>query len=283
MKRRRVLLGTTIVLAGVAGCSDNRMENKTNSPTNSPSQTLTPSETPTSPPATSVRETVPTGLKQEWSLDRDDDWTERRRLTEYPDSDDAVDWTPDYARTAEYAHESSREEFAATVGSPDVPPLICAVASKWALPTDFSNTSVGLVAEVREWFETQFVECPVSVLKAEHVEPSTSELESGQIIGRDPYEAEGYTDRLKPPFTATIDGESVEVARVSYAAECMLFGLVGSDEQVGYLVGGAWPASNDVTVQTVKNGEMDVSATVSGESWRIKNRLVGVLEDIDQG
>lgn len=289
MRRRRVLLATAAIVSGVAGCSGDGDETGTTSETvrsGTPTTTETPSsekatasETSTS---TSDRETPPAAFKPAWSFDADDDWTERHRSTEYPDSDEAVDWTPDYARSAEYAHVPSREELAAAVGATDVPPLVCGVASKWALPKEFSNTSVGLVAVVREWFETKFEPFPASVVGPENVEPFQSELESGRKIGHDRHDVEGDTGRLDAPFRATLDRESVEVERVSYAADGLLLGLVGSEERVGYLVGGAWPAEDRVTLHTSDNGTIDVSATVSGESWGVEDRLVAVLNDMEQ-
>lgn len=301
MRRRQALLGTTALLAGFAGCngigfgnetdlstdrssdSPTQAETVTPSETPQPSKTATPAETPTSPPDSINRETPPPKFRQGWSFDRDGDWTEQRRITEYPDTDDAYNWTPDYARTAEYAHVPSQEELASALGGAEVPPLGCAVMSKWALPADYSNTSVGFVHLGRKWFATQFEECPVNILNPVWHEPGQSKLESGRTIGDDDHEAEGDTGRPTSPFQATVGDDSIEVERVTYSAEGLLLGLLGPDDRVGYLAGGGWPATDTVTLHTVGHGEMDVTVKVSGESWNVEDRLVEVLNDIDQG
>ena len=281
MMRRRALLGTITALAGLAGCSGNRTVDKTSTPIDTPMVTPTSSDTPIPSPEPPNRETPSADFTQEWSLDESNDWTERQRVAEHPDSDEAVDWTIDYARSAEYAHVPSRQKLASAVDAPDVPPLICAVSSKWALSTNFSGTPVDLVAEVRNWFESKFEKCTVSVNGPENVEPFTAELESGRTTGLDRHEAEGDTGRLDSPFRATIDGESVKVERVSYMAEGVLLGLLGPKKHVGYLVGGAWPSADRVVLHTVENGNRNVSATVSGETWGSKDTLVEVLNDLD--
>lgn len=280
MNRRQVLLGTTTVIAGLAGCSGNKIGDEASPSTDTSSETPISSEAPTSSESTTStadRETPPTDFAPEWSFDADADWTERRRLTEYPDSDEAVDWTPDYARSTEYAHVPSREKLAAALDASDVPPLVSAVLSKWEFSTEVPNTAVDLVAEVRGWFMNQFETFEFDFGSPENVVPDKSELESGRVVGRDSYELEGDTGRLDSPFRATVDGESVEVERVSYGAEGLLLGLVGPEDGVGFLAGGAWPAEDSVTLHTVENGRMDVSATVSGESWDVENSLFDVL------
>lgn len=276
MRRRQVLLGTTVMVTGFAGCNSSRSGNEMDTSTNESTDRTTASETA---PAS---ETPPDEFTQEWLFDREDDWTERRRVTEYPDSDEAVDWTPHYARSAEYAHVPSRDELKSATDASDVPPVGCAVLSKWALPAEFSNTPVGLVARVREWFESRFEECLVNEVSPIWVEPSKSELESGRTIGSDDYDADGDTGRLEATLPVTVDGESVDVERMTYDAEAHLYSLLGPKKRIGYLAGGAWPATDAVTLHTVENGEIDVSATVSGESWGLEERLVDVLENIDQ-
>lgn len=287
MKRRQVLLGSAVVLGGVAGCSKYRSgttPNTTRSPSETRiiSKTRTSSETTTSSPGPSERKTPPADFHQKWTFDEDDDWTERRRRTEYPDSDDAVDWTPDYARSAEYSHAPSREELAGTVDASDVPSVVYAISSKWALPVEFSDTSVGLVAEVRDWFMNQFDSLHFDFGSPENVEPSGTELESGRSIGFDRYELEGDTGQLDHPFRATVNDETIEVNRVSYESEGRLLGLVDRDERIGYLAGGGWPVDDTVTLHT-GDGAVNVSATVSGESWEVEDHLVGALEEIDRG
>lgn len=286
MNRRQALLGTTTVIAGLAGCSGNRTGDGTSTSTDTPPETPTSSkESTSSETATSTadRETPPADFAPEWSFDADDDWTERRRLTEYPDSDEAADWTPDYARSTEYAHVRSREKLAAAIDASDVPPLVSAVLSKWAFSTEAPNTSVDFVAEVRGWFMDQFETFEFDSGSPENVVPDESELESGRVIGRGLYELEGDTGRLDSPFRATVDNESVEVNRVSYDAEGVLLGFVTQKERVGFLAGGAWPAEDGVTLHTAEKGELAVSATVSGESWDVENSLFEVLNDVAQG
>lgn len=277
MKRRQVLLSTAAVISGMAGCSGESPEDATGISEESPSETSSPAETPTT-----TRETPPADFAKEWTLDADDDWTERRRLTEYPDSDEAVDWTPDYARTAEYVHVPSREALASVINASDVPPVLCAVSSKWALPAEFSGTPVDLVANVRDWFGTRFDECGVSVAHPENVDPGVSELDSGREIGWDRYVVKGDTGRLDAPFQAIVDGESVEVKRVRYEAGGLLLGLLGPEKHVGFFAGGGWPSEDSAVLHTVENGEKTVSATVGGESWGVKDSLVGVLNDVEQ-
>lgn len=283
MRRRQVLLSTTTVITGLAGCNGNRTgeqtESETERSTESPpsSETQTTSETPAS---VSHRETPPAEFEQKWSFDTDDDWTERYRLTQYPDSDESVDWTPSYARSAVYAHIASREEFASAVDTPDVPRVGCAILSKWAFSTESPNTPVDFVDEVRGWFMDQFENFHFDFGSPENVEPYKSELESGQEIGRDLYELEADTGQLDAPFRATVDETSVEVNRVSYGAGGVLLGFVGSDDHVGFLAGGVWPVEDSVTLHTVESGEIEVPATVSGDSWDIEISLLDVLEGI---
>jgi hypothetical protein len=280
MNRRQALLGTTTLIAGLAGCSGDRTGDGTSTSTNtSSSKESTSSETTTS---TADRETPPADFAPEWSFDADDDWTERRRLTEYPDSDEAVDWMPDYTHSTEYAHSPSREELESAIEASEVPPVVSAVLSKWGFSTDGPNTSVDFVAEVREWFMDQFETFEFDYGSPENVTPDKSELESGQVIGRDLYELQGNTGRLDSPFQATVEGESVKVNKVSYDAKGVLLGFVGQEKRSGFLASGAWPAKDSMTLHTVENGETVVSATVSGESWNVENSLSDVLNGVEQ-
>lgn len=277
MRRRQVLLATTTIATGFAGCNSSRSGNETGTHTSHTTTGTITSETP------SASETPPEAFAQEWSFDRNDDWTERRRTAESPDSDEAVDWTPNYARSAEYAHVPSRAELASAIDSPDAPAVGCAVLSKWALPSEFSGTPVDLVAEVRDWFQMQFDWCPIRDVSPQDVEPFQNELASGRSIGSDSYAAVGDTGRLKSTLQATVDDELIDVDRVTYEAEAHLYGLLGPEKRVGYLAGGGWPVTDTVTLHTAANGTVDVTAAVSGESWEIEDSLVEVLNEIDQG
>jgi hypothetical protein len=276
MRRRQVLLATTAIATGFAGCNSSRSGIETGTHANQTTASTTTSETSHTP------ETPPEEFAQEWSFDRDDDWTERRRATDYPNSDEAVDWTPNYARSAGYVHVPSGEELASTIDTSDAPAVGCAVLSKWALPSEFSGTPVDLVAEVRGWYKMQFDWCPIRDVSPQDVEPFQNELESGRIIGSDNYDAEGDTGRLKSTFQATVDDELIDVERVTYEAEAHLYGLLGPEKRVGYLAGGGWPVTDTVTLHTAENGEVDVTASVNGESWKIEDGLIEVLNDIDQ-
>lgn len=284
MNRRQVLLSTTTMIAGLAGCSGNRTRDGTNTSMNATSGTWMSSTTTSSETSTSTpnRETPPADFAPEWSFDADANWTERRRLTEYPDSDEAVAWTPDYARSAEYAHVPSRKELASMVDATNVPPLICAVLSKWKFSTELPNTSVDFVAEVRNWFMDQFEIFRFDFGSPVTVEPFLSELDSGRVVGRDSYELEGNTGQLNSPFRATVDGKSVKVEQVRYEAEGVLVGFIDQEDRSGFLAGSAWPAEDSVTLYTAESGEMDVLPTISGESWDIENSLFDVLKEIDQ-
>lgn len=284
MNRRQVLLSTTTVIAGLAGCSGNRTGDGTKTSTNttfgtSISSTTAASETPTSTPNS---ETPPADFVPEWSFNADADWTERQRLTEYPDSDEAVDWTPDYALSTEYAHVPSRKEIASMVDATNVPPLVCAVLSKWKFSSGLPNTPVDFVAEVRGWFMNQFNTFTFDYGSPVTVEPFSAELDSGQEVGNDSYELKGDTGQLDSPFRATVDDKSVEVEQVRYEAEGVLIGFVDQNERSGFLAGSAWPAEDSVTLHTADSGEIDISPTVSGESWNIEDSLFDVLNEIDQ-
>jgi hypothetical protein len=272
------------MIAGLAGCSGNRTRGGTNTSMNATSGTLMSSTTTSSETSTSTpnRETPPADFAPEWSFNADVDWTERQRLTEYPDSDEAVDWTPDYALSTEYAHVPSRKEIASMVDATNVPPLICAVLSKWKFSTALPNTSVDFVAEVRGWFMDQFNTFTFDFGSPVTVEPFSSELDSGRVVGSDSYELVGDTGQLDSPFQATVDDKSVEVERVRYEAEGVLMGFVDRKEHSGFLAGSAWPAEDSVTLHTAESGEIDIFPTVSGESWNIEDSLFDVLNEIDQ-
>lgn len=284
MKRRRVILRVIPVIAALAGCDaiENGNENNrlTRPETSKPTATRTASATPTS--ESSERKTPPPEFTQKWILEDDDDWLKRRRLLEYPDSDEAVDWTPEFAQSTEFIHQPSRHELASALDTSDVPPLSGAVLSKWSFPTDFSGTSVDFTAEVSGWFEGWFTACGVNVHGPVNVHTGTFEIASGQRIGRDRYMASGDTDQLKSPLQVTVDGESIEVVRISYEAEGLLLGLVGPEKHICYLAGGGWPSGDSVTLHTVDDEEVEVSSPVSGEQWELEETLVQVMEDINQ-
>lgn len=115
-----------------------------------------------------------------------------------------------------------------------------------------------------------------------NVEPSTTELDSGVVIGTDTYECYGDTDQLEAPFQANISGESVTVERMRFEAGGVLFGHLSPSKRVGYLVGGGWAKEASVTIGTVEAGEKDISANVGGKFWNFHESLLSVLEDVDQ-
>lgn len=281
MRRRQVLFGTTALLAVFAGCSGSA-ENGTEPPTETPSptpvstptETATPTETPTPHP-----ETPPADFDPEWLFDEDDDWTEQRRWTETPDTSRGDDWPPAYGRAVEYAHAPSREAFASAANVDDPPALCGAVLSKWALRGDFSD---GIVKRFSRWFETRFEGCAVSIEAPSVVHPYTTELDSGTVVGRHPYRAEGDTGRLDTPLRASVDGRSVDVQRITYEAEGVLFGHVGPAGRVGYVVGGGWPTDDAVMLHTREGPGVEVTPEVNGEAWGVTDALVAVLDDVEQ-
>lgn len=303
MRRRKALLGMAAIITGLSGCNEDQ-SNSTNtvtsqlsdspvpSATESSTETTIHSETATETPSASEtttetssakptdQQTPPPEFRQRWLLDRDNDWMERRKVTEYPETDDAYNWRPNYAYTTEYVHVPSQENLGSVLGGVNAPPLACAVVSKWALPSDYSNSSVGLVHQGRQWFKERFTNCPVTVISPQVVEPSQSELESGQIFGKDRYEVEGDTGQLESSFQTTINDDSVTVERITYNAKGLLLGLLGTDDKIGYFAGGGWPIADTITLYTADNGTVEVSAPVSGKSWHIENQLKEVLATI---
>lgn len=271
MNRRALLLSATTLVTGLAGCNREQTENRTSTSHPSPKTTESP-----------TRKTPPQDFAQEWVLESDKDWMELHRETEYPTSDEAVNWTPEFVRTAEYAHMPSRRALESTLSASDIPPINCAVLSKWALPAKHSITPADFVAEVRGWFTSKFGECSVNISDPENVEPSTTNLDSGVVIGKGPYEGYGDTGRMKDPFQASISGESVEVERMRFEAGGVLFGHLNASKRVGYLAGGGWANEDSVTIDTVEAGEKDISADVSGKSWNLQESLLSVLNDVDQ-
>lgn len=292
MKRRRALRSATVVIAGLAGCSQNQFRNRTNRSSTRPSAATTTSGTTAKPTRSSGttttttprRTTPPPDFTQEWSFDGEENWMEHSRYTEYPQTHYAYNWNPKFARTAQYSHVSSQAELASALDASGVPPIVCAGLSKWALPTEFpgSRDKPGnLVADVRNWFKTWFEGCTVDVGDPKYVEPFVQKLNSGTKVGWYPHEAKGDTGQLQTPFRAIVDGGSIEVTRVTYEAEAVLIGLPGPELRVGFLAGGGWPKEDAVALHTAENGTIDVSVSVSGESWGIEDRLFDVLNEID--
>lgn len=304
MRRRRALLSTTATLAGLAGCSgilggdetatspdrttaspgESPTPNASIEPTDRRTQTPTtqpthhPTETPT--PEPTDRPEPPESFHQEWTFGNPDDWVERNRVTEYPETT-STDWRPPYARTAEFSHGPTTAEFEAAIEATEGPRLACAVMSKWKLPDAYSNSPYGLAHTARTWVTTTFDDCPLTVVGPETVHVLGDELRTGYTVGMDRLRVEGDTGQLGTAFRAVADGASVRVQRVTYEADGILYGLHSDDRRFGYFVVGAWPATDAVTLHTDGRGTVDVAAPVRGEHWRLERRVRRVLERVD--
>lgn len=308
--RRRALLGIlTAAISGFAGCGDSQSNQgsptgnpdstastetetisrsstptaETRRKTPSPTATETSSPTPTASPTPFDRVTPPADFEQKWPYDDDDDWTEESRLSQYPESDEGYDWTPEFARTAKYTHGPTRDDLGSyfdDADATDVPPLRVAVASKWRFPEEFSKSAPLFVDEIADWFTAQFGSWPMNEVHHSNVHPYSRELDSGDVVGLHPVDGDGDTGEFESPFEATVDGESVVVKRITLDVKGSLYGLVDENERVGYSVAELVPEQESVTFHTVEEGVVDVTGVDSPDLDKLDAHLVEIMTDI---
>lgn len=244
----------------------------------------TPSPTATRSPTPHERATPSTDFYIDWPYDDSANWVEDSRLTQYPGTDEWAEWEPIYARTAKFTHVPTSEELASLTENStqnEVPALRLAVASKWRFHDEFSKTGVGFVDSVTDWFGAQFESGPMNDVDAIWVEPSSKELDSGETVGSHTIDGVGDTGELETTFEAKVGGELHEVTRVTFEARGGLYGLIGPEEQVGYLVGEMLPKQDTVTFHTADQDSLTISGFIDIDQLGLLNHLLDIMNKLD--